>query len=76
MPDDGPVLGYGISVGGVPIGDRGYVAAFMASKADELMSKIDNVKEKIRSRHFSILVFSDILLPESEVPVLVAALLP
>ena len=44
-------LGYGLEVGGVPIGDANYVAAYLGRKAVETMSTITTIKSKLRDRH-------------------------
>jgi len=51
MLDAAGVFCYGIDVGGIPMGDDGYVAAFLDCKAGEAMSKITNINLKLRSRH-------------------------
>ena len=50
VANDGSI-GYGISVGGVPIGDDQFVDSFMDGKTMEMLSKITNVSEKLRSMH-------------------------
>ena len=47
---DGSV-GYGIPVGGVPVGDATFVAARMDDEAQGVVSKINTVSRKLRDLH-------------------------
>ena len=42
---------FGIEVGGTPVGDAGYVEAYLEDKATAVLSKIATVSTKLRDRH-------------------------
>ena len=43
--------GFGDDVGGVPVGDATFVAAFMAAEVQKAVSKITTVTDKLRDLH-------------------------
>eukprot|EP00973_Karenia_brevis_P028887 3983272-Karenia_brevis.AAC.1 len=49
--DDGSVVGYGIPVGGIPIGDCAYVRHHLGLKAAKAVSKIERVTDMLRPLH-------------------------
>jgi len=49
------VVGFGIPVGGVPVGDDVFVRQFLCRKARKAMSKIEVVTEKLRPLHLQAL---------------------
>jgi hypothetical protein len=48
---DGSVLGYGIKVGGVPVGDPVYVQHTLERKAEKAVSKIIKISDVLRPLH-------------------------
>ena len=43
--------GFGVDVGGVPVGDATFVAAFMEAEVQKVVSKITTVTDKLRDLH-------------------------
>ena len=51
MPGQDGMAGFGIDCCGVPIGDPVYIEAFLAEKANDVMSNIRNISLQLRARH-------------------------
>ena len=52
---DGSVIGYGIPVAGVPVGDNAYVQQYLRLKAAKAVSKIDKVTTVLQPLHLQAL---------------------
>eukprot|EP00973_Karenia_brevis_P005671 774339-Karenia_brevis.AAC.1 len=48
---NGGVCGYGVRVGGIPVGDDGYVQQCLAQKSAKVVSKIQHVSDMLRPLH-------------------------
>ena len=49
------MIGYGITVGGIPVGDAAFVEHGLATKAAKVVSKIERISELLRPRHLQAL---------------------
>ena len=52
---DGSIVGYGIRIGGVPVGDPAYVEHELDVKAGKVVSKINTVSQALRPLHLQAL---------------------
>eukprot|EP00973_Karenia_brevis_P030582 4217847-Karenia_brevis.AAC.1 len=52
---NGSIVGYGIPVGGIPVGDGEYVKQYLAKKAAKAVSKINKVTDMLRPLHLQCL---------------------
>ena len=50
VADDG-AIGYGIDIAGAPLGDAVYVAKYMDSKGQSVVSNVKAIKQKLQDRH-------------------------
>ena len=53
--ENGAVIGLGLKIGGVPVGDACYVAAFLQHRSLVAVSRIDKVQAKLRNTRLSAL---------------------
>ena len=50
-PQHGQVIGYGIKVAGIPLGDAAFVAEALRRKGDKLQAKFETVTSKLEHTH-------------------------
>jgi len=58
LDENEEVLGYGVPIAGVPVGDAGFIREFMDRKVRDVLSNITTVTDKLQDRHLQSLYSS------------------
>lgn len=73
---NGETVGYGVRIGGIPMGDAVFVEDCLACKAAKVVSKVNKVNDALQPLHLQTLFCSTLLRLEFIVSPLDSALLP